>query len=72
MSSHHHHNPRSAYLVDPLRKRCPVCNQSVYSRGGVHPQCAIKLADAPPIGSGTPSAVAPDSTGEVADLDHEP
>jgi hypothetical protein len=37
---------RHAPIIDPDRKRCPVCNHSVYSLGGVHPQCAIKRADA--------------------------
>jgi hypothetical protein len=37
---------RHAPIIDPDRKRCPVCNQSVYSLAGIHPQCAIKHADA--------------------------
>ena len=31
-------------IVDPERKRCPVCHQPVYSLAGIHPQCAIKRA----------------------------
>jgi len=27
--------------------RCPVCNQAVYSRGDIHPQCAVRRADPP-------------------------
>jgi hypothetical protein len=38
---------RHTQLSDPLRKRCPVCNHAVYSLAGIHPQCAIKLADSP-------------------------
>lgn len=38
---------RHAPIFDPDRKRCPVCNQAVYSRAGIHPQCAIKLAEGP-------------------------
>ena len=37
---------RHAPIIDPDRKRCPVCHQSVYSLAGIHPQCAIKRADA--------------------------
>jgi hypothetical protein len=37
---------RHAPIIDPDRKRCPVCHQSVYSLSGIHPQCAIKQADA--------------------------
>jgi hypothetical protein len=28
-------------------KKCPVCQQSSYSFGGIHPQCAVKKADEP-------------------------
>jgi hypothetical protein len=28
-----------------VRRRCPVCGASVYSRGGVHPQCADAVSD---------------------------
>jgi hypothetical protein len=38
---------RHAPIVDPDRKRCPICNHSVYSLAGIHPQCAIKLLDGP-------------------------
>jgi hypothetical protein len=35
---------------DPLiatreRARCPVCGEAAYSRGGIHPQCAVKRGD---------------------------
>jgi hypothetical protein len=26
---------------------CPVCHQRSYSRNGIHPQCAVRQADAP-------------------------
>ena len=43
-------NPRYRHgpVLDNQRKRCPVCHQSVYSLAGIHPQCAIKLADGVP------------------------
>jgi predicted RNA-binding Zn-ribbon protein involved in translation (DUF1610 family) len=28
-------------------KVCPVCGLTSYSRGGIHPQCALTQADAP-------------------------
>ena len=37
---------RHAPIIDPDRKLCPVCHQSVYSLAGIHPQCAVKRADA--------------------------
>jgi hypothetical protein len=26
-------------------KTCPVCGESSYSKDGIHPQCAVQLAD---------------------------
>jgi hypothetical protein len=31
----------------PTRPSCPVCKKAVYSRAGIHPQCAVSLAEAP-------------------------
>jgi hypothetical protein len=31
-------------VIDPDRKRCPVCNLAVYSATGIHPQCALNRA----------------------------
>jgi len=41
-------NPR--YYHTPLpstRVRFPVCHEAVYSRAGIHPQCAVRQADPP-------------------------
>ena len=38
---------RHTPIFDSQRKRCPICNQSVYSLAGIHPQCAIKLDEGP-------------------------
>jgi hypothetical protein len=38
---------RHSPIIDSQRKRCSVCNHPVYSSAGIHPQCAIKLADGP-------------------------
>jgi hypothetical protein len=27
------------------RVQCPVCHKPVYSRGDIHPQCAVRQAD---------------------------
>jgi hypothetical protein len=40
-------NYRHAPIVDPLRKRCPICDHPVYSPAGIHPQCAVRLTDTP-------------------------
>lgn len=43
-------NPKS-YHTPPqpvsARVRCPVCHQEVYSRAGIHPQCAVRQSDPP-------------------------
>jgi hypothetical protein len=38
---------RHTPVFDPDQKRCPVCNHAVYSLAGIHPQCAVRLADPP-------------------------
>jgi hypothetical protein len=66
-------NPRYRHgpVLDTQRKRCPVCHQSVYSLAGIHPQCAIKLADGIPPGIASPGdaiiepAVAVSASGKV-------
>jgi hypothetical protein len=49
--------PTRSYHTPPTstRARCPVCHEAVYSRAGIHPQCAVKQAD-PPRPKGTPPA----------------
>jgi hypothetical protein len=29
------------------RPLCPICKKAVYSRGGIHPQCAMIQSDPP-------------------------
>jgi hypothetical protein len=41
MNSKHFHTPVSGRIV------CPVCKKAVYSHAGIHPQCAMTLADPP-------------------------
>jgi len=33
-------------ITEPGKKICPVCGTPSYSAGGVHPQCAVRQADA--------------------------
>jgi hypothetical protein len=30
-----------------LKNLCPICGKASYSRGGIHPQCAMQQADEP-------------------------
>lgn len=39
MDKKHYHVPL------PSRPLCPVCKKAVYSRGGIHPQCAMLRED---------------------------
>jgi hypothetical protein len=41
---HYYHTP-----LKPMSTRacCPVCNATVYSRAGIHPQCAVLQSDPP-------------------------
>jgi hypothetical protein len=38
----HHHNPPPRVST---RVRCPVCHNEVYSRAGIHPQCAARESE---------------------------
>ena len=49
---------RHAPIIDSDRKRCPVCHLPVYSLGGIHPQCAVKRADALECSSKKAAAIA--------------
>ena len=40
-------NPRHVHTPVSTRVRCPVCHHAVYSRGGIHPQCAVRQAEPP-------------------------
>jgi hypothetical protein len=45
---HYYHTP-----VKPTSTRasCPVCHETVYSRAGIHPQCAVIQSDPPKLRS---------------------
>ena len=44
MTPRYYHTPPHPVST---RVRCPVCHQEVYSRVGIHPQCAVRQADPP-------------------------
>ena len=41
------------------RARCPVCHEAVYSRAGIHPQCAVRQSDPPKSKAKPPAAIDP-------------
>ena len=53
-------NPKHIHTPVSTRARCPVCRETVYSRGGIHPQCAVRQSEPPrpkprPPGSAVPA-----------------
>jgi hypothetical protein len=50
---HYYHTP-----VKPASTRvsCPVCHEPVYSRAGIHPQCAVIQSDPSKLKSKRPAA----------------
>ncbi len=38
------HSNYAAVVADSGKKICPVCGERSYSRGGIHPQCAVSKA----------------------------
>jgi hypothetical protein len=40
-------NPKHFHTPISTRLRCPVCHQAVYSRAGIHPQCAMRQSEPP-------------------------
>ena len=39
----------------PTRPVCPVCKKAVYSRSGIHPQCAMSQGEQPRPGKPSPA-----------------
>ncbi len=54
----YYHNPPKPVST---RVRCPVCQKEVYSRAGIHPQCAVKRWESE--NPTRPAVVATDSGG---------
>lgn len=44
MSPSYYHTPPKPVST---RIRCPLCREEVYSRAGIHPQCAVKQSESP-------------------------
>jgi hypothetical protein len=44
MAQRYYHTPPPPVST---RLRCPVCHEAVYSRAGIHPQCAARQAERP-------------------------
>jgi hypothetical protein len=40
-------NPKHFHTPVSTRLRCPVCHEAVYSRAGIHPQCAVRQSEPP-------------------------
>jgi hypothetical protein len=64
-------NPKHFHTPISTRLRCPVCHQAVYSRAGIHPQCAMRQSEPPmprPDKSKVPALADPAAIGvEIAD-----
>jgi len=54
-------NPKHFHTPVSTRVSCPVCHQTVYSRSGIHPQCAVRQAD-PPKSKGKTQTPPPDES----------
>jgi len=61
MTPKHHHNPSEPAST---RARCPVCHEAVYSRAGIHPQCAVRQSE--PARPKAPPKPSPAVEGEAA------
>jgi hypothetical protein len=59
-------NPKHLHTPVSTRVRCPVCHHAVYSRAGIHPQCAMLLADPPRLKSKASQAPGPGKALAVA------
>jgi hypothetical protein len=61
-------NPKHLHTPVSTRLRCPVCHQAVYSRGGIHPQCAMRQSE-PPLPKSEAFEDAPTEDGVVSTID---
>ena len=52
MTARNYHTPPQP---GSTRVRCPVCHEAVYSRAGIHPQCAVRQSEPPKV-KATPQA----------------
>lgn len=40
------HKKATPVVFEASNENCPVCGKRTYSRSGIHPQCAVRQADA--------------------------
>jgi hypothetical protein len=62
MNPKYYHTPPQPIST---RLRCPVCHETVYSRAGIHPQCAVRQSDPPRLKSKAPKLPPPTLTEPV-------
>ncbi len=60
-------NPKHIHTPVSTRVRCPVCHEAVYSRAGIHPQCAVRQSE-PPRSKEKPAA----APGQVENVPESP
>jgi hypothetical protein len=60
-------NPKHFHTPVSTRARCPVCHEAVYSRAGIHPQCAVRQSEPPRTKPQQPTAPGLASPGEGAE-----
>jgi hypothetical protein len=58
MAPGYYHTPSK---LASTRARCPVCHTEVYSRAGIHPQCAVKQSEPPKSKKPAEAATDPDA-----------
>lgn len=56
MTPKYYHTPPQPIST---RLKCPVCHETVYSRAGIHPQCAVRQSDPPRLKSKGPKLQPP-------------
>ncbi len=52
-------NPKHVHTPASTRARCPVCHEAVYSRAGIHPQCAVRQSEPPKTKAQPPGTAKP-------------
>jgi hypothetical protein len=65
-------NPKHVHTPVSTRARCPVCREVVYSRGGIHPQCAVRQYEPAKPKPKPPEPAATAATAEAAPVKAAP
>ena len=70
MTPRYYHTPP---VPVSTRARCPVCQEAVYSRAGIHPQCAVRQYDPPSVATALAQAQAAGAYGAdyIANILHQ-